>query len=133
MTIVLSFIAAIIACLCLINYVRIRDARRIKEKKIPIVNDDCIRAYQEAIKVVLPRVNTVRGLDSTAAIEKYLGFQLKDELWDFYPAIAMIRLCHLIGYEVEFRPMRTEHSPLKEGEMVSRMTKDEIDKIMYES
>ena len=115
MTIVLSFIAAIIACLLLINHVRIRDARRIKEKKIPIVNDDCIRAYQEAIKVVLPRINTIKGLGFVFAIKNDIGLAVNENMLEFYPAIAMIRLCHLSGYEVEFRPMRTEHSPLKEG------------------
>lgn len=126
-------IAGTIAALCLLNHVRIRDANRLKDRKIPVVNDDCIRAYEEAIKVILPRINTVQGMDSTIAIQDKLGFHSGDDLCNFYPAIAMIRLCHLSGYEVEFRPMRTEHSPLKEGEIVSRMKNGESDKLFYET
>ncbi|MGN0089594.1 MAG: hypothetical protein ACI36Z_01375 [Alloprevotella sp.] len=125
MSIVIAYMAAVIAALCMLNYLMVRKARRIKDRKIPVVNDDCFRAYQEAVRVIRQRVMTLSGLDSMTAMQDRLGFALDDDLKDYYPAIAMIRLCHLSGYEVEFRPMRTEHSPIEEGEIVIRMTEEE--------
>lgn len=108
------------------NRCKMKKALRMRDAKIPVCRDDCFQGYEDAIKVILPRLSAIEGAKTQLALLMELGFTGDENMRAFYPAIAMIRLCHLTGYEVEFRNMRTEHSPIEEDEIVSRMKGDEI-------
>ena len=127
-TIFFLVVAVSVAFTWFVNRRRMKRALRTKDAKIPVCRDDCFQGYEDAIKVILPRLSTLVGNQPQSEVMKRLGFRGYEDMRSFYPAIAMIRLCHLTGYEVEFRNMRTEHSPVEEDEIVSRMTGDEIKK-----
>ena len=125
-TLLFLIIGAASAFVWVYNRCKMKKALRMRDAKIPVCRDDCFQGYEDVIKVILPRLSTIIGHVSQSEVMKRLGFRGYEDMRSFYPAIAMIRLCHLTGYEVEFRNMRTEHSPIEEDEIVSRMKGDEI-------
>lgn len=110
---------------CAIFYIiyKIHDwiANSVKGKTIPVSVNDCFGDYHKAITIINKRWKASNDLSHE---DKMLGFTWRDDINQYYPAIAFFRMCHLVGYEVEIRPMREENSPLEEGEIVCRM-KDE--------
>ena len=91
-------------------------------KQIPIMQTDCREEYSKAIRILRRRLAAVTPMGEG---RKEVGFTSSDNLSEYYPAIAFIRLCHLNGYEVEIRQRRKEDSPIEQGEIVSRINDEE--------
>ena len=104
-------------------------AKFVEDETIPVSRDDCFGDYREAISTIKPRWSATSPL---WVDREECGLNETDHLTEYYPVIAFLRLCHLSGYEVEIRPMRREHDPLEEGEIVCRLNDEEWFKRSYE-
>ena len=76
-------------------------------KRFPLMQCDCRKEYTDAIQIIRRRLAAISPVGHGRT---EVGFKTSDDLSEYYPAIAFIRLCHYTGYEVVIRPNSSGHT-----------------------